>query len=59
MIALTSINCKAVSLHICCEKTKHDMKKKSHDTALDIAKRDASVCKDIVKGAESLDDLTS
>ena len=59
MIALTSINSKAVSLLICCEKTKYDMKNKSHETALDIAETDASLCIDIVKGIESLDDLIS
>ena len=57
MIALTSGNCEAASLLIRCEKTKLEMKNKSDESALDIAKRDASVCKDIVKGIESRDDM--
>ena len=59
MIALTSGNCKAVSLLIRCEKTKLDTTNESDETALDIAKRDASVCKDMVKGIESRDDMIS
>ena len=59
MIALTSGNCEAASLLIRCEKTTLEIMNESHETALDVAKEDASVCRDVVKGIKSRDDLMS
>ena len=59
MIALASGNCEAASLLIRCEKTTLDIMNESDETALDMAKGDASVCRDVVEGIESRDDTIS
>ena len=53
MIAITSGNCEAANLLIRCEKTKLEIKNDSEETALDMAKKDASVCNVMVKDMES------
>ena len=53
MIAITSGNCEAANLLIRCEKTKLEIENDSEETALDMAKKDASVCNVMVKDIES------
>ena len=59
MIALASGNCEAADLLIRCEKTTLEIMNESDETALDMAKGDASVCRDVVEGIESRDDMMS
>ena len=53
MIAINSGNCEAANLLIRCEKTKLEVKNDSEETALDMAKKDESVCHGMVKDFES------
>merc|ERR1719323_306929 len=53
MIAITSGNCEAANLLIRCEKMKLEIKNDSEETALDMAKKDESVCHVLVKDIES------